>query len=106
VKHDRPANMGALEIAIGHVLRAGVVTSSIALALGLLLTLIDVGRGIAGVVLATGLIVLMATPAARVAISVVEYARARDWTFVTLTVIVLVALAGSVAAAFLLSPNR
>jgi uncharacterized membrane protein len=42
----------------------------------------------------------MATPVARVVVSLGEYIRERDWLFVALTTIVLLTLAGSVAAAF------
>jgi uncharacterized membrane protein len=56
---------------------------------------------VAQLLLTTGLIILLATPPARVVVSVIEYIRERDWTFVVLTVIVLLALAGSVAAAYL-----
>jgi len=51
-------------------------------------------------VLTTAIAILLATPAARVVISVAEYARERDWLFVALTSIVLLTLAGSIAVAF------
>ena len=41
----------------------------------------------------------MATPVGRVAVSVGEYARQRDWLFVLLTSIVLIELLASVVAA-------
>ena len=91
--------MTALELAIGRVLRLGVVASSILLAAGLLLTLVHVDRA-APVVLTTAIVILLATPAARVVISVAEYARERDWLFVALTLIVLLTLAGGVVVAF------
>ena len=50
--------------------------------------------------LTTAIVILLATPAARVVISVVEYVRERDWLFVALTLIVLLTLAGSVVVAF------
>ena len=43
------------------------------------------GRGI----IQLGLLVLIATPVARVAFSVIAFARERDWTYVVLTLIVL-----------------
>jgi uncharacterized membrane protein len=46
-------------------------------------------------------VILLATPAARVIVSVVEYVRERDWLFVALTLAVLLGLAASVWAAFL-----
>ena len=48
-----------------------------------------------------GLVILMATPVARVVVSVVEYALGRDWLFVTLTSGVLVILIGSLMVATL-----
>jgi uncharacterized membrane protein len=47
-----------------------------------------------------GLWLLMATPAARIVVSAVAYARRRKWVFVVLTLIVLIELAASVALAF------
>lgn len=92
--------LGALEVTIGRVLRLGVGASSVLLAAGLLLTLIGRGDRVAGTVLTTAIVMLLATPAARVVISVAEYARERDWLFVALTLIVLLTLAGSVVVAF------
>jgi uncharacterized membrane protein len=89
-----------LELAIGRVLRAGVLASSVCLAVGLLLTLAGQDGRIAHVILTSGLIILLATPGARVVVSVVEYARERDWLFVALTLTVLSALVGSVVLAF------
>ena len=90
----------ALELTIGRVLRLGVGASSVLLAAGLLLALIHEADGVAPIVLTTAIVVLLATPATRVAISVVEYVRERDWLFVALTLIVLLTLAGSVVVAF------
>ena len=92
--------VGALELTIGRVLRLGVVASSILLVAGLLLTLVDVADRVAGIVLTTAIVILLATPAARVMISVAEYVRERDWLFVALTLTVLLTLALSVVAAF------
>ena len=90
----------ALEVTIGRVLRLGVGASSVLLAAGLLLTLLGKGDRVARTVLTTAIVILLATPAARVVISVAEYARERDWLFVSLTLIVLLTLAGSVVVAF------
>ena len=92
--------LSALELTIGRVLRLGVGASSVLLAAGLLLALIHQADGVAPIVLTTAIVVLLATPATRVAISVVEYVRERDWLFVALTLIVLLTLAGSVVVAF------
>lgn len=51
--------------------------------------------------LEAGLLVLMATPATRVALSLVEYAQDRDWFFVATTLAVLVVLAAGVVSAVL-----
>lgn len=93
--------MTRLELAIGTVLRLGTVASTSLFAIGLLMTVAGYRPGLARMLLETGLIILIATPAARVIVSVIEYIRERDWVFVVLTLIVLLALAGSVAAAYL-----
>lgn len=90
-----------LETTIGEVLRFGTIASSTMFAVGLLITVMGYQPRVAELLLAAGLIILLATPPARVVVSVIEYIRERDWTFVVLTLIVLLALAGSVAAAYL-----
>jgi uncharacterized membrane protein len=92
--------LSALELAIGRVLRFGVGASSVLLSAGLLLTLVEGADRVARIVLTTAIVILLATPAARVVISVAEYVRERDWMFVVLTLIVFLTLAGSVVAAF------
>jgi uncharacterized membrane protein len=89
-----------LEAALGRVLTAGSIASTVMLALGLLLDLIAPRARVSQWALHAGLIVLMGTPVTRVFVSVVEYARQGDWLFVTLTLIVLVLLGASVVAAF------
>ena len=93
--------MNRLEQRIGEVLRAGTLLSSLLFAAGLVLTLAGYRTDLAEVLLKTALVALMATPAARVVVSIIEYVQERDWLFVLLTVVVLLALAGSVAAAYL-----
>jgi uncharacterized membrane protein len=88
-----------LERSIALVLRGGVVASSACLAAGLLLSLSGAAGTIAHVLLQVGLLVLLCTPVARVVISTVEYAVAREWTFATLTGIVLLELIASGVAA-------
>jgi uncharacterized membrane protein len=89
--------MTRLERLVGFVLRVGVAVSSACFGVGLALTF--VGAGAASTVLHGGIVVLLATPAARVLISVAEYAQQRDWTFTILTLIVLVELtAGALAS--------
>ncbi len=91
--------MTRLERSIAVVLHAGVMASSVALALGMLLTLANVAPDVAFGLLHLGIVILICTPAARVVISTVEYAAARDWPFMTLTLIVLGELMVSAAAA-------
>jgi uncharacterized membrane protein len=86
-----------LERTIGLVLRVGVTASSIALAVGLILTFLDAPG--AQWLLHIGILTLLATPVARVLVSIAEYAGDRDWTFVALTAIVLVELLASAVAA-------
>ena len=91
--------MRRTEAVLGAVLTVGTRVSTACLAAGLILTLALPGARIAGLFLAAGLVVLMATPAARVVVSIAEFARQRDWTFVVYTSIVLVLLLGSLVAA-------
>ena len=88
-----------LERLIGIVLRAGVMISSACLTVGLLLSLATGGGALASVLLNTGIIVLLATPLARVVVSTIQYVIDRDWTFATLTFIVLLELVASAVAA-------
>ena len=93
--------MNALEQRIGKVLRAGTIFSSLLFAAGLVMALAGYHTALSDVLLAMAVVVLLATPALRVFVSVIEYVRERDWIFVALTVVVLCALAASVAAAYL-----
>jgi uncharacterized membrane protein len=95
-EHD----LAGLERTIGVALRWGTILSSICLAAGLAMALGN-ASGPAVRVAEIGLLILVATPVTRVIISFVEYIRERDWLFVALTAVVLLSLAGSVAAAFL-----
>jgi uncharacterized membrane protein len=89
-----------LEVAVGLVLRAGVMLSSACLAIGLVLSLsVSGAASVAGLLMNIGIIALLATPLARVLVSISEYIRERDWRFTTLTLIVLVELLASVVAA-------
>ncbi len=88
---------GNLEFLIGRVLRVGVMTSTACLAAGLVA--LFVVPAVSTWLLQAGIVVLILTPTARVVLSIVEYASARDWTFTLLTSIVLLELiAGAVAA--------
>jgi uncharacterized membrane protein len=87
-----------LERLIGTVLRIGVRTSSVCLAAGAVLFFAGAGS-IASPLLQAGILILLATPVARVVVSVVQYIGERDWLFTTLTAVVLVELLASVVAA-------
>jgi uncharacterized membrane protein len=85
-----------LENVLGRVLVGGVVASATTLALGLIVELTPYS---AHPVLQLGLIILMATPILRVAVSLVEYIRMRDWLFSATTGAVLVVLLTSIVLA-------
>ena len=100
VDRSKPSNDIALETRLGVILRAGVYASSTCLAAGLLLSLMAPGlAALAGWLLTAGLVMLLATPVARVAASVVVYGLQRDWTFFALTGLVLLELAAGIVAA-------
>jgi hypothetical protein len=88
------------ESALGRVLGAGILASTVCLAAGLPLALSGTAVAVARLLLGAGLFLLMATPIARVVVSIVTYARRRDWLFAVLTLIVLLELGASVVAAF------
>jgi uncharacterized membrane protein len=80
------------ELALGRVLTVGTRVST---------AFVVPGARMTGVLLAVGLVVLMATPVARVAVSIAEFARRGDWRFVIYACIVLALLIGSSVAALL-----
>lgn len=84
-----------LERILGVVLRWGSLSSTVLLAAGLTLQMAGVNHGLSTNLTRAGLIVLMATPVARVVVSVADYAIQRDWLFLGLTAAVLVILLGS-----------
>lgn len=86
-----------LEVLIGRVLRTGVLASTLCLVVGLALAFLQPQA--APWLLNAGILLLIATPAARVVLSIVEYAVVRDRLFLILTTIVFLELvAGAVAA--------
>lgn len=112
-----------LENLLGNLLRAGVTTSAAVVLIGAVVYLFRHGaqpfayevfrgessalRNIPGIVkearairgrgiIQLGLLVLIATPVARVAFSLVGFAVERDYTYVVITLIVLVALISSI----------
>ena len=88
-----------LERFLGRVLGAGALASTVLLAAGLILLLAVPASPLSATLTAIGLVILIATPVARVVASVVEYARLRDWAFVLLTSTVLAILFGSLLVA-------
>jgi len=94
------ADLDGVEEKLGRVLRVGVTLSTCALAGGFVASLALGGGTIARELLTIGILMLIATPFARVVASTILYAVRRDWTFVVLTLIVLGELVASIIAAF------
>ena len=95
---NRRPTPDTLEATLGRVLGTGVRCSTIALAAGLVSAL-AVGAGrMTNALLTAGVLMLIATPVARVVISSIAYIRRRDWTFALLTLIVLAELVASIVA--------
>ena len=88
-----------LERWLGKILGVGAVTSTALLAAGLVLQLAGVLPNLATTLTHVGLIILIATPVARVVASVVDFTMSRDWTFTVLTGLVLLILLGSLLVA-------
>ena len=86
------------ERTLGRVLSVGTRVSTALLAAGLVTALFGVGPA-SRALLGAGLLVLMSTPIARVAVSVAEFARGREWWFVLCTLVVLALLVGSLIVA-------
>ena len=110
----------ALEIVLGNVLRIGVIVAAVVVGAGGIFLLFTRGgwipdfrlfqnggsplrsiplilRGASALrpdaIVQTGLLLLIATPVLRVVLSLVGFARERDWVYVALTLIVLAVLA-------------
>lgn len=96
---DQSPGLSSLEVHLGRLLFAGVVSSAICLAIGLALWLTAGQSVLSADLLGLGLLLLMATPILRVIVSVVEYARMRDWFFVVTTLAVLIVLGVTVVYA-------
>jgi uncharacterized membrane protein len=84
--------LGPLERKLGRLLFAGVATSAVCLAAGLVLTLAGVRPAVSNVILTAGLVILMITPLVRVVASLVVYVRLRDWFFVGTSIVVFAVL--------------
>ena len=113
---ERERLLRQAELIISHVLRGGVLLSAAVILGGVTLfylryfalvgrpehtaafphTLAAVGQGLAGgdplAIIALGLLVLLATPVVRVAVSIVAFGLERDWRYVVITSIVLLIL--------------
>ena len=96
---DPDADPGRLERLLGRVLRADALTSTALLAAGLSLSLAAPASPLSARLTSAGLVILIATPVARVFVSVVDYAAQRDWPFVLLTATVLAILFSSLLVA-------
>jgi uncharacterized membrane protein len=88
-----------LERILGRVLGIGTAASTVCLAAGLVMTFAAGRNSAAAALLSAGIVVLLATPVVRVAVSSAGYARQRDWLFVGLTLVVLAELLSSIIAA-------
>jgi hypothetical protein len=86
------------EIVLGRILAVGTRISTVLLAAGLASAAAG-AWGVSAPLLTAGLLVLMATPIARVAASTIEFARGGEWWFVLATGFVLALLAGSLIVA-------
>ena len=84
--------LGPLERQLGRLLFAGVMSSALSLAAGLVLWVAGGYPAAANSILTAGLVILMITPLARVVASLVVYVRMRDWFFVGTTITVFVVL--------------
>lgn len=99
--------------AVSRTLTAGVAASMICMASGYVLALLHGGplpdsatplpelaaglrSGEPAAVMSLGLLALLATPAARVAVLIWQFARRREWLFVAVSLTVLGVLAASV----------
>ena len=103
------------ELLISQVLRGGVVLGAIVIGIGLIAcyaryglnpsamianayphsleqTFIGLAHGSPQAIMVLGLLILLATPVVRVAVSIVAFALERDWTYVAITGLVLAIL--------------
>lgn len=93
------ADTDRVEALLGRLLTTGVRISNGLLAVGLVLWAVGGPNVPAALLLHAGLLALIATPVARVIVSLVEYVRERDWFFALTTAAVLAVLAVTVAVA-------
>jgi uncharacterized membrane protein len=115
---DAQGRLRQAELVISNVLRWGVILSATIIALGVVWFYLDGGgasqalatypRSLGGIVqqlgrgeplalVALGLLLLLLTPIARVAISILVFALERDWLYTVITIVVLLILLVSLA---------
>jgi uncharacterized membrane protein len=87
-----PDSLSTLEHRLGRLFVLGLTLSAVCLICGLGLYLRSPGGAAGAWPLGLGLMILMATPLLRVMVSIVEYARLREWFFVLTTLAVLAEL--------------
>jgi uncharacterized membrane protein len=84
-----------LEHLLARVFRTGTIVSGAMLAVGLLLSFVSPSSRATTLLLGGGVLVLLATPVARVLTSFLDYVWNHDWWFALWTGIVLALLASS-----------
>jgi uncharacterized membrane protein len=97
VTTDALAPQPAFERLLVRVMLAGVLVSTAVLSSGLVWLLLRPASVAGQQLLDAGLVVLMATPMVRVALSIAEALRRRDWFWLWSTAAVVVVLLGTVA---------
>ena len=95
----RPITSDEIEERLGRLLAVGTTFSTGLLAVSLALWLLAGERPFVDRIVNAGIVVLIATPVARVATSTAIYLMQRDWHMVLMTSLVLLSLALSVLVA-------
>jgi uncharacterized membrane protein len=88
-----------MEERLGRILGLGTIFSTVVFTAGLVAWLVAGGRPFVDRLLNAAIVVLIATPVARVVASTVLYVVQRDWDMVLMTTLVLLSLALSVTVA-------
>ena len=82
-----------LEVRFRWVSVTSVALFAIALVLGMILHIFSPGSPVSVGMLQAGLVALMAAPGVRIVVAVAERVRRRDWSFVLMTMVVVIELA-------------
>lgn len=90
-----------LAVRLARLPGAGIATSTALLATGLVWQLAAPSRRAPGLLLAAGLLILMAIPVVRLLIAAATFVHERDWFFATLSGVVLLVIMGSIVVALL-----